>query len=341
MPRSTSTFHFSRSSVTCFFNTPFAAIEKMADREKTILVTDENVFAAHRKKFRGWNTIILKPGEQYKIQPTVDVIIEQLIDFGADRHSFLIGVGGGVITDITGYVAGIYMRGIRFALVPTSLLAMVDAAIGGKNGIDVGVYKNLVGLIRQPEWLLYDVDFLRTLPLAEWRNGFAEVIKHAAIKDARMFRLLQTHRLTDFKKNPSLLARLIKANVLIKMKIVTSDEFEKGDRKWLNFGHTLGHAIENQYQLSHGQAISIGMTYAALLSAELNNYRDAAAVIQLIEQYGLPTRALFDWKKVEKVLAMDKKKQAAGIQYILLEKTGRAVVHTIELTELLSRLKKL
>ena len=341
MPRSTSSFQFSHSSVTCYFDSPFAAMEKIADREKTILITDENVFAAHRKKFKGWNTIVLKPGEQYKIQTTVDVIIEQLIELGADRHSFLIGVGGGVITDITGYVAGIYMRGIRFALVPTSLLAMVDAAIGGKNGIDVGVYKNMVGLIRQPEWLLFDIDFLRTLPMEEWRNGFAEIIKHAAIKDAAMFRLLQKNKLTDFKKNPDQLARLIKTNVLIKMKIVTSDEFEKGERKLLNFGHTLGHAIENQYQLSHGQAISVGMTYAALLSADLKKYKEAESVIELIERYGLPSRALFDWKKVEKVLAKDKKKIASGIQYILLEKTGKAVVHTIELQELMSRLRKL
>lgn len=341
MARNTIDFYFSQATVTCHFNRPFASLEKMTNKEKAIIITDEHVFAAHRKKFRGWNTIVLKPGEEYKIQVTVDVIIEQLIAFGADRQSFLVGVGGGVITDITGYVAGIYMRGIRFGLVPTSLLAMVDAAIGGKNGIDVGIYKNMVGLIRQPEWLLFDVDFLRTLPLIEWKNGFAEIIKHAAISDPALFRLLQQQKLTTFRRQPKLLERLIRTNVLIKMKIVSEDEFEKGDRKLLNFGHTLGHAIENQYELSHGQAISIGMTYAALLSEVLIDFRQSAKVIDLLTQYGLPTRASFDWKKVEKVLAMDKKKSLAGMQYILLKKIGNAVIHPIPVPELMKHLRNL
>ncbi|MFN4974636.1 MAG: 3-dehydroquinate synthase [Bacteroidota bacterium] len=341
MPRKQEAFNFSQASVTCYFNTPFAAIEKLTDPDKAVLITDAHVFAKHRKKFRGWNTIVLKPGEQYKIQATVDVIIEQLIAFGADRNSFLVGIGGGVITDITGYVAGIYMRGVRFGLVPTSLLAMVDAAIGGKNGIDVGVYKNMVGLIRQPDWLLFDVDFLRTLPTPEWRNGFAEIIKHAAIRDAALFRFLQQHTIASLKREPAMLAKLIRTNVMIKMKIVTTDEFEKGDRRLLNFGHTLGHAIENQYELSHGEAISIGMTYAALLSASVNHFKDAEAVIALLKKYGLPTRAQFDWKKVEKVLAMDKKKSAAGMQYIVLEKLGKAVVHPMPVQHLITRLKEL
>ena len=341
MARNTKDFHFSQATVACHFNTKFASLEKMTDKEKTIIITDEHVFAAHRKKFRGWNTIVLKPGEEYKIQVTVDVIIEQLIAFGADRQSFLVGVGGGVITDITGYVAGIYMRGIRFGLVPTSLLAMADAAIGGKNGIDVGIYKNMVGLIRQPEWILFDIDFLKSLPLIEWRNGFAEIIKHAAIRDAALFRLLQQQTLTGFRRQPKLLERLIRTNVLIKMRIVTEDEFEKGDRKLLNFGHTLGHAIENQYELSHGQAISIGMTYAALLSEQLTNFKQAISVIDLLGRYGLPTRAAFDWKKVEKVLAMDKKKSLVGMQYVILKKIGDAVIHTIPVPELMNHLRNL
>jgi 3-dehydroquinate synthase len=233
------------------------------------------------------------------------------------------------------------MRGLRFALVPTSLLAMVDASIGGKNGIDVGVYKNMVGLIRQPEIILFDIDFLKTLPPAEWKNGFAEIIKHAAIKDAKLFRLLQENTLTQFKRDPKKLARLIRTNVLIKTKVVLKDEFEKGDRKLLNFGHTLGHAIENQYELSHGEAISIGMTYAALLSAQIKKFTGADALIALLAKYGLPTRAAFDWKKVTHVLAKDKKNSAAGMQYIVLEKLGRGVVEPIPVQELITRLRQL
>lgn len=334
-------FSFSAARASYLFDTSFLQLDKWVSRDKAVVITDENVFARHKKKFKGWNTIVLKPGEKYKIQATVDGIIEQLIQAGADRSYTLIGVGGGVVTDITGYVAGIYMRGIRFALVPTSLLAMVDASIGGKNGIDVGVYKNMVGLIRQPEILLFDIEFLKTLPLVEWKNGFAEIIKHAAIKDARLYKLLQQHTLTQFKRDPKLLAKLIRTNVLIKTKVVLEDEFEKGDRKLLNFGHTLGHAIENQYELSHGEAISIGMTYAALLSAQIKNFRGAEDLIALLKKYGLPTRATFDWKKVTKVLVMDKKNSAAGMQYIVLEKLGRGVVEPIPVQELITRLRQL
>ncbi len=139
------------------------------------------------QRFKGWNTIVLKPGEEYKVQATVDAVIEELIDMEADRKTTLVGVGGGVVTDITGYVASVYMRGISFGFIPTSVLALVDASIGGKNGIDVGVYKNMVGVIRQPAFLLYDMVFLKSLPQTEWENGFAEIIKHACIKDAAMF----------------------------------------------------------------------------------------------------------------------------------------------------------
>jgi 3-dehydroquinate synthase len=327
-------FTFSTAAVSCYFDADFSYLEKLAPKETTVLITDENVFARHKKKFKGWNTIILKSGEQYKIQPTVDVVIDQLIAIGASRKTTLIGVGGGVITDITGYVAGIYMRGIRFGFVPTSLLAMVDASIGGKNGIDVGVYKNMVGLIRQPVFLLFDHSFLRSLPKTEWQNGFAEIIKHACIKDAVMFRLLQKHTLSDFQKNPKLLSALIQQNVLIKTKVVTGDEFEQGERQLLNFGHTLGHAIENMYELSHGQAISIGMTYAAVISQHLKHFTGAEAVVNLLDKYGLPTFAKFNTKKAFRVMMMDKKKDHVSIHYILLEKIGKGVVQPLLLVQL-------
>jgi 3-dehydroquinate synthetase len=156
----------------------------------------------------------------------------------------LIGVGGGVVTDITGYVASIYLRGIRFGFVPTTILGMVDAAIGGKNGIDVGVYKNMVGTITQPAFLLYDMDFLKSLPDREWRNGFAEIIKHAAIKKAAMFAELESATLQHFQQNKEALQKLIQENALLKAGIVQQDERESGERRLLNFGHTLAHALE-------------------------------------------------------------------------------------------------
>lgn len=334
------TFTFSAGIVQYFFDAEFSHLEKLVAKENAVIITDEHVFAKHKSRFKGWNTIVLKAGEQYKIQQTADVVIDQLIALGADRKTTLIGVGGGVVTDITGYVAGIYMRGIPFGFVPTSLLAMVDASIGGKNGIDVGLYKNMVGLIRQPKFLLFDFSFLRTLPKTEWQNGFAEIIKHACIKDAAMFTLLQQQTLSAFQKNSKLLSSLVERNVLIKTKVVVSDEFEQGDRKLLNFGHTLGHAIENMYELSHGQAISIGMTYAAVISQQLKGYTGTKELVSLLSKYGLPTFAKFDTKKAFKVLLKDKKKDNVSINYILLTKTGKGVIQPLLLVQLQDILKQ-
>jgi len=158
---------FSKASTSFYFDASFEHLEKLTSKDNTVIITDENIFNKNQKKFKGWNAIVLKPGEQYKIQATIDSIIEQLIAFGADRKSVLVGIGGGVITDMAGYAASIYMRGIKFGFVPTSILAMVDASIGGKNGIDVGVYKNMVGIIRQPDFLLYDYGLLKSLPKEE------------------------------------------------------------------------------------------------------------------------------------------------------------------------------
>lgn len=328
------TFKFSNSSTDFYFDSSFGQIKNITDKVSAIIITDENVFNAHKNKFKGYNCIVLKPGEEFKIQATVDSIIETLIKMQADRKSVLIGVGGGVITDLTGYVSSVYMRGIRFGFVPTSILALVDASIGGKNGIDVGVYKNLVGIIRQPSFILHDVALLQSLPQSEWENGFAEIIKHACIKDAAMFQQLQNTSLSDFMKNKAMLTELIKRNALIKIKVVQKDEFEKGDRRLLNFGHTLGHAIETQYELLHGQAISIGMTYACHISEQLTGFNQTEQVVNLLEQYNLPTYAAFDKKKVFEVLKMDKKRIKKEMNFVLLDKVGKAVVKPISLNNL-------
>jgi 3-dehydroquinate synthase len=328
------TFKFSTSATDIFFDSSILKLKEIVDIKKVIFITDENIFNLHQKKFKGFNTIVLKPGEEFKIQSTIDSIIYQLLEFEADRSSILIGVGGGVITDITGYSASIYMRGIQFGFVPTSLLSMVDASIGGKNGIDVGVYKNIIGVTKQPSFLLYDYSFLSTLPECEWQNGFAEIIKHACIKDAAMFKLLQANTLKYYQTKKKEISALIQKNAKIKLKVVQADEFEKGERKLLNFGHTLGHALENQYNLSHGQAISIGMRYAAEISEQLLGFKQTDSIIQLLQQYGLPTNVSFNKSKVFEVLKMDKKRAANEINYILLEKIGKAIILPIPLSDL-------
>lgn len=325
---------FSHSQVAYYFNGSIKQLSKIADKKNAIIITDDHVFAAHKEKMKGWNVITLKPGEEYKVQATVDAVVETLISMQADRKTMLIGIGGGVITDLTGYIASIYMRGIRFGFVPTSLLAMVDAAIGGKNGIDVGEYKNMVGVIRQPEFLLYDQSLLETLPKIHWSDGFAEIIKHAAIKDRTAFNVLEANDLSSIRKNKKLLSWIIQRNALLKSKVVQKDEFETGDRKLLNFGHTLGHAIETQYELSHGQAVSLGMVYAARLSEQYLGFKDTTRLVNVLAQYGLPVAASFKMEKVLSILRMDKKRVSKHMNYILLEKIGKGIVHSIELKKL-------
>jgi 3-dehydroquinate synthase len=243
-------------------------------------------------------------------------------------------VGGGVVTDLSGYVASVFMRGLRFGFVPTSLLAMVDAAIGGKNGIDVGLYKNMVGTIRQPEFILYDEKLLGTLPVKEWRNGFAEIIKHACIMDKNMFRELMSHDLEYYRSDTRALSELIVRNARLKIRVVQSDEFEKGERKLLNFGHTVGHAIENEYKLMHGQAVAVGMMAAAKFSTQVSGFDKADQVKEVIRKYELPASLKFDANKIFKLMISDKKRAGKDINFILLSAIGNAEVVKIPLKQL-------
>ncbi|MEP7257933.1 MAG: 3-dehydroquinate synthase [Flavitalea sp.] len=327
-------YAFSRQTTTYYFDAPFTQLAKLADPAHTVLVTDEHLFAKHKKKFSDWKTIVIPPGEAFKIQSTVDTIIAQLIAYQADRQSLVVGIGGGVITDLAGYAASVYMRGIRFGFAPTSMLAMVDASIGGKNGIDVGIYKNLVGAINQPEFLLFDPSFLKTLPEEEWVNGFAEIIKHACIKDARMFKELQQNSLKFYRKNAEATMKLIKKNATIKSNVVQADEFERGERKLLNFGHTWAHAIENNHKLSHGHAVSIGMVVACRLSEKLTGFKHAGKVADMLGRYGLPAYGNYDKKEIFEVLKMDKKRDKGVMNYVLLNDIGKAIVQPIALDKL-------
>jgi len=329
-------YTFSGKTIDAYFNANFILLEDLVDKTNTILITDENIFAKQSEKFQGWKTIVLKAGEQFKNQSAVDEIINQLIQLNADRQTFIVGVGGGVVTDITGFAASVYMRGIKFAFMPSSILAMVDASVGGKNGVDVGVYKNLVGTINHPEFLLYDYSFLETLPDEEWINGFAEIIKHASIKDEAMFHLLEENTLEDFQSSKEIIGKLIQQNVEIKYNVVASDERETGERKLLNFGHTIGHAIENTAKLPHGSAVSIGMVAACIISEKINNFSKEGTekVKQLLSKYKLPVAFGFDKEKTWEILLHDKKKSGSDMNFVVLDKIGKASIKKIPLPDL-------
>ncbi|UAY54664.1 3-dehydroquinate synthase [Arachidicoccus terrestris] len=330
------TIKFSSGSTVFHFDSSLEVLGKLVDKSTTYIITDDNVYHYYQKRLKGWNVLLIKAGEAFKNMDAVQQLTGQLIEAGADRRSTIIGMGGGVVTDIAGFVASIYLRGVDFGFIPTSVLAMVDASIGGKNGVDVGVFKNMVGNIRQPRFLLYDYSLLKTLPDNEWIGGFAEIIKHACIKDAAMFKFLEEHSLKEYKKKPALLSELIQRNVLIKAKVVQKDETEQGDRKLLNFGHTLGHAIENTYQLPHGEAVSIGMVVAAYLSKAILDFKESERIVKLVKAYGLP--AYYDYDAQDALMKMrsDKKRVKDQIHFVLLEKIGKAVYQPLSMDQIAS-----
>lgn len=334
-------YDFFQRKVHCLFDASFSSLETLCSKEKTVIITDDNVFAHHHQKMQGYKVIRIAPGEKTKNQKTIDHLIETLLQLEVDKQTFIIGVGGGVITDMTGYVASIFKRGVRLGLVPTTILGMVDAAIGGKNGVDVGVYKNMIGTIYQPEFILYDYDFLKTLPVKEWTNGFAEIIKHACIKDSLLFSVLERYSLHQIQSDSTLIASLVEQNVAIKMDIVTTDEYEKADRKLLNFGHTFGHAIENLHGIPHGHAVSIGMVAACNLSEKINGlpFEDAQRVVKLLAKYHLPVDIETDYGRVFDVLKLDKKRESDYMHFVLLNKIGEAEAKPVSMQFLQEHIK--
>lgn len=286
----------------------------------------------------GWQVHLLTVarGERSKSWPAVQRLIQQLLDQGADRSSALVALGGGVIGDLTGFVAAVFMRGIPVVQVPTTLLAMVDASIGGKTAINIPAGKNLVGAFHQPSLVLIDPEVLVTLPHQERLNGLAEVVKMGFILEASLLtdltgpaRQLLDDRLLQPREQ---LLDIIRRAVAGKAQVVAADEREGNQRRLLNFGHTLGHALEKAsgFQLKHGEAVAIGMAAALDLSVTLAGLPAAAAQEgrALLTGLGLPTMSPpLPLADILQALQVDKKKQGDNLIFILLRRWGEAVVH--------------
>jgi len=276
--------------------------------------------------------IQIPSGEVYKNLETCQLLWQNLIDKGADRYSILLNLGGGVITDMGGFVAATYKRGIRFINIPTSLLAMVDAAIGGKTGVDFKHLKNQIGIFVPPEMTLIYPEFLKTLVSREMRSGLAEVIKYGLIDNASIWEYIQKMDANSFEIDPS----IIQESVAIKEKIVEQDPTEKGIRKSLNFGHTLGHAIETYFlsktkseKLLHGEAIAAGMILAASLSSQTIDFpeektREIAMVIRKL--YAKVSFTNTDIKAILDLLQHDKKNINGQLNFVLLKAIGKPVL---------------
>ena len=304
--------------------------------ENPIIITDHVVLDLYRRKLPKAEIICIDTGEENKTLQTVEGIYERLVQLGADRTAFIVGVGGGIVCDITGFVASTYLRGVRFGFVSSTLLAQVDASVGGKNGVNYHGYKNMVGVFNQPEFVLCDLELLRTLSEKEIQCGFAEIVKHAAIADANMFTFLENNTEQALALDNAIVEHLVSRSVSIKAAVVNHDEHERGERRKLNFGHTFGHAIEKVCGLPHGQAVSIGMSVAATLSVRrgLLAQEEATRLNNLLARLNLPSSTDAPWNDVLAALDKDKKREGQAIHFILLKRIGEAVVDSIPLEEL-------
>jgi 3-dehydroquinate synthase len=309
--------------------------------ERTVIITDSNVEAYYGRDFPPCPVITIGVGEKIKTLETVKEIFAGLLAFETQRSSFILGIGGGIVCDIAGFVASTYLRGVRFGFVSTTLLSQVDASVGGKNGVNFEGYKNMVGVFNQPDFVICDMELLRTLPENELVNGFGEIVKHAAIGDKAMFDYIEAEYEKALSLNPGVIEKLVYDSVVIKSDVVNRDEKETGERRKLNFGHTFGHAIEKTMQLPHGEAISIGMVVAAALSVNrgLLSQKKADRLTGLLKKLKLPTTANADLHKVFDALGKDKKREGNAIHFILLEDIGRAVIQEIPIYELETVLK--
>ncbi|GAB4294740.1 MAG: 3-dehydroquinate synthase [Marinilabiliales bacterium] len=319
-----------------FFNNPQTFISS-----HTVIITDSKVKKLYGKFFPACPVIEIPAGEKSKNIATVIRIIENLLEIGVDRHWHILGIGGGVVTDIAGFVASIYMRGIDFSFIPTTLMAQADAAIGGKNGINIKNYKNIAGVINQPDFVICDTGFLKTLDKKEFLNGLAEVIKYAIISEPKMFEFLEQNQQKILNYDEECLNYLVYNSCKIKAEIVNKDESEKGLRKLLNFGHTIGHALEKEYSIPHGYAIAQGMIHASKLSAKLGllNYTEYDRIFSIFSKYGYQTDKDVNVENIIDAIKKDKKKKIDVIEFVLINKIGNAIIKSIDIKELESFLK--
>ncbi|MFZ6017598.1 MAG: 3-dehydroquinate synthase [Nitrospirota bacterium] len=309
---------------------------------KAAIISNPTVYKLYGKrvlnsiKASGFDVIpvIIPDGEKYKDINSVQNIYGELLRYKLDRASPLIALGGGVIGDITGFVASTYMRGIAYIQVPTTLLAQVDSSVGGKTGVNHKLGKNLIGTFYQPRLVWIDVETLKTLPKRELLAGLAEVIKYGVIWDKKLFDFLEANKNKILNLDKDALITIIKRSCEIKAKVVSKDEKESGLRAILNYGHTIGHAIETvtEYKIYlHGEAVAIGMCIEARLSNMLHliNQRQGLRIKALIESYGLPSEIPLniDIDKVLSSMQLDKKAVAGELRFILPENIGKVRIH--------------
>lgn len=312
------------------------ALPSLLPKGRVVVITDANIDRLYPDLVHRYDHIIVGLGEANKSLQSVDMAYRQLMDMGADRSTFILGIGGGIVTDMAGYIASTYMRGLDFGFISTTLLGQVDASVGGKNGVNVAEYKNMVGTISQPKFVISDVEMLRTLPYRELRAGMAEVVKSAIIGDVALFEYLEREACDEIYRNTEIMEHIVLSSVNVKIGIVSQDEREGGLRRVLNLGHTIAHAIEKcSHDINHGEAVAIGLAMISraaerlgLLSAE-----NADRVERLLHNLGFNLQPNISMANLMREVKLDKKKKDNILRVVLPAGIGKCVIQEMPVDE--------
>ena len=315
---------------------------EMIPAEGSVIITDDNMLRLYGEKFPDHPVLSVRPGEDSKKLRVIGQLAERLLDEGVDRNGFILGIGGGVVCDIAGFLASVYLRGVRCGYVSSSLLSQVDASTGGKNGVNLGGTKNIIGIIRQPEFVICDTRMLMTLPGEEYLSGLAELIKTAIIGDRELFEMIESNHTLIMKRDNDLLVDLVGRSVKFKAAVVTEDERETGLRRVLNFGHTFGHAIEMQTKVRHGFAVAAGMVLATEFSAERGFIGQDVRkrILGLLHSFGYESYYGITHKRIENLVRHDKKKSGSSLHFVFTAGIGKALIEKIPIGEVIDFYKR-
>lgn len=287
---------------------------------RVVVVSDATIDRLYHPLLAPYDTVLIGTGESIKTLQTVETIYRRFIELGVDRKTFVLGIGGGIVTDVAGFAASTYMRGVRFGFVSTTLLGQVDASVGGKNGVNVDGYKNMAGTFTQPQFVICDPALLRTLPDREFRAGLAEVVKAAVIADGDLFTRLEQTTFETLRSDTDLLNDVISAAVRVKADIVEHDEKESGERRKLNLGHTLAHAIEKcSNRMNHGEAVAAGTSLIAGAAVKLGVLReeDRQRIDSVLLHLGFELTPPVEVKRLLKEVGKDKKSEDGLLRIVL------------------------
>ena len=303
---------------------------------RVVVVSDATIDRLYHPLLEKYDTVLIGLGESVKTLQTVETIYRRFIELGVDRSTFVLAVGGGIVTDVAGFAASTYMRGLKFGFVSTTLLGQVDASVGGKNGVNVDGYKNMAGTFTQPQFVICDPGLLRTLPDREFRAGLAEVVKAAIIADADLFGRIENTTFEALRTDTDLLTDAVSAAIRVKADIVERDEHESGDRRKLHLGHTLAHAIEKcSNRMNHGEAVAVGTALIAGAAVKLGvlSEADRDRIVHVLMQLGFDLTPPVDVKRLLKEVGKDKKNEEGILRIVLPVGIGDCEVRPMKIDD--------